>query len=261
MAHSERSLLPCQVLNDCSIARTAAEQMALDEWMLELANEQHTPLLRFYTWAKPTLSLGYFQRYADRKSHQPSLDCVIVRRATGGGAILHDHELTYSLAIPKSKLSSYQSQPLYDACHETLIETFSDFGVSTHSYLTSDPSADARTSKAEQPFLCFLRRATGDLICQDFKVVGSAQRRVQGALLQHGSILLAKSEFAPELPGISELTGKSLSAEELMQAWEPRLLQRLALEKKSFSRNFLDMDRFTEIANIKFGAQTWLKKR
>ena len=74
--------------------------MAVDETLLFDAAENGTATLRFYSWDEPTLSLGYFQRYADREQHTASRTCAVVRRQTGGGAILHDRELTYSLALP-----------------------------------------------------------------------------------------------------------------------------------------------------------------
>ena len=76
--------------------------MAVDEMLLERAQEQAAACLRFYGWSEPTLSLGYFQTYADRQEHPPSLPCAAVRRLTGGGAILHDAELTYSIVLPGS---------------------------------------------------------------------------------------------------------------------------------------------------------------
>src|SRR5688500_20216584 len=77
-----------------------AWNMAVDEALLESAALENRCTLRFYRWSEPTLSLGYFQRYEDRRQHAASLSCACVRRASGGGAILHDHELTYSLAVP-----------------------------------------------------------------------------------------------------------------------------------------------------------------
>jgi len=76
-----------------------AWNMAVDEALLDAAVEQGVAALRFYQWSEPTLSLGYFQRHADRDSHAASHDCTLVRRQSGGGAILHDRELTYSLTL------------------------------------------------------------------------------------------------------------------------------------------------------------------
>ena len=75
--------------------------MAVDEALLETAASLGVPTLRFYQWQEPTMSLGYFQEYADRLRHAASAGCPTVRRASGGGAIMHDRELTYSLAVPE----------------------------------------------------------------------------------------------------------------------------------------------------------------
>ena len=79
-----------------------AWNMAADEALLHTVSNTETPVLRFYQWQSPTLSLGYFQSYADRNQHAASLEADVVRRLSGGGAILHDQELTYSLVLPGS---------------------------------------------------------------------------------------------------------------------------------------------------------------
>jgi hypothetical protein len=63
--------------------------------------------------------------------------------------------------------------------------------------------------------LCFQKWTVGDLLCQGFKIVGSAQRKYRGALMQHGSILLRRSEYAPALPGLEDLTGVTLPTDRL----------------------------------------------
>src|SRR5262245_32066382 len=77
-----------------------AWNMAVDQALLESAAASGGVALRFYQWSEPTLSLGYFQPIAARSEHPPSLHSPVVRRASGGGAILHDRELTYSIAAP-----------------------------------------------------------------------------------------------------------------------------------------------------------------
>src|SRR3954447_24341632 len=86
--------------------------MAVDEALLIDAAEHNTAALRFYSWNEPTLSLGYFQNYADRHQHAASLACAVVRRQPGGGAILHDRELTYSLALPTNHPLTKQNEKL-----------------------------------------------------------------------------------------------------------------------------------------------------
>src|SRR5436190_15116613 len=80
--------------------------MAIDEALLESAATDGVATLRLYQWSEPTLSLGYFQAAEERERHQASTNCPLVRRASGGGAILHDRELTYSLALPEKSPSA-----------------------------------------------------------------------------------------------------------------------------------------------------------
>lgn len=235
-------------------ARTGAWNMSIDEALLESASRENIWTLRFYCWSEPTLSLGYFQSYQDREQHQSSSNSACVRRSTGGGAILHDHELTYSLCVPGTDRFSRKSEFLYDVIHDAIIE-----------YLNETFQEDVATKSVSspqkpEPFLCFQRRANGDILMEQQKVCGSAQRRWKNALLQHGSILLRKSEFAPELLGIEEIC----SSVEIAQ------LQSFLVDKleKHFQLTFEETTLCTELldyaANIhkkKYYAHQWLKKR
>ena len=87
-------------------ARSGVENMALDQHLLETAAEQQCVLLRVYRWSQPTLSLGYFQPYVQRLTHSASSELPVVRRATGGGAIVHHYDWTYCVAVPKNLASS-----------------------------------------------------------------------------------------------------------------------------------------------------------
>ena len=95
--------------------------MAVDEALLEAAVAGGDATLRLYQWSEPTLSLGYFQRYDDRNRHDASRDCAVVRRQSGGGAILHDRELTYSLTLPPGHPLSRDATALYNAMHNLFI--------------------------------------------------------------------------------------------------------------------------------------------
>ena len=209
--------------------------MAVDEVLLETAAQRGQPVLRFYQWSAPTLSLGYFQRLADRVSHSPSTGVDLVRRVSGGGAIVHDRELTYSLSLPPGHPLGLDTQSLYNALHTTLIETLASWGVEarlcnpgvdTLPCFMAAPDAD---EKSAEPFLCFQRRAQGDVLVGAYKVAGSAQRRRQGAVLQHGSVLLGTSAAAPELPGIRALCDVEIPPGELAQAWSAALAGQLSL--------------------------------
>ena len=196
--------------------------MAVDEALLQSAAERGITTLRLYQWEVPTLSLGYFQSAADREQHAASRDCLLVRRASGGGAIVHDRELTYSLTVPLSDSRLSSATDLYDAVHLSLVECFAEFGIRTSFYGKEEYNSQTPTSDGE-PFLCFQRRACGDIVSGNVKVVGSAQRRRRGAVLQHGSILLSRSDSAPELQGLREVAGRPMPAAAIAERW-PRLL-------------------------------------
>ncbi len=108
--------------------------MARDEALLVGVGEGASPpTMRFYKWDPPTISLGYFQSYSEYESLAPPVgDLAVVRRTTGGGAILHDREWTYSMALPASHaLVQAGATQLYDYVHAALIDTLDLLGVQT----------------------------------------------------------------------------------------------------------------------------------
>ena len=196
--------------------------MAVDAALMESVASRGACCLRFYAWSEPTVSLGYFQRWTDRQGHTASRACPLVRRSTGGGAIVHDRELTYSFVVPADHPLVSHAPALYLLFHETLIEALADWGVAAH--MCGQESVQVA---GPEPFLCFERRASADCLVRGAKVAGSAQRRRRGAVLQHGSILLGRSPAAPELPGLVELAGCDIPPDELTGAWRARLARRL----------------------------------
>jgi lipoate-protein ligase A len=234
-----------------------AWNMALDEALLETAAATGQPTLRFYEWQEPTLSLGYFQSVADRRQHSASLDCPLVRRASGGGAILHDRELTYSITLPQPTAAA----ALYDACHETLIAALSELGVAASMVRQSASCKSDDSQTVPEPFLCFQRRTCSDIVCEEAKIVGSAQRRRRGAVLQHGSILLARSTFAPELPGIKDVAGIETAADELIARWTPRLAARLGLSFRESGLSASEHSRSEALSLGRFASTGHLERR
>jgi lipoate-protein ligase A len=252
--------------------------MAVDEVLLLDAADNNIATLRFYRWTEPTLSLGYFQRYDDRYQHESSRSCAIVRRQTGGGAILHDREITYSIALPASHPFARHSESLYVEVHDAFIAAIADqlSAVVGQSAKLRRNEVSSTLSSTSEPFMCFERRAVGDVVfvpaepgrlpgaglppCGDWKVLGSAQRRSRGALLQHGSLLLAASPAAPELPGLADLTSWNVTSE------FPKLLAdsvQQALKMRFFPAKLPPQlqSKAGELANNKYGSAAWTKRR
>ncbi len=173
--------------------------MAVDEALLNAASADGQCWLRWYRWSAPTISLGYFQSESvpDEYANLP-----VVKRLSGGGAILHHHELTYAAAIPRHHELAQTPADLYRAIHDQIIAVMAEFGITAHRRGAAAEDHDGR-------FLCFQREDPNDVVCGRHKIVGSAQRRRRGAVLQHGSVLLRRSDFAQELAGLEELGLKS----------------------------------------------------
>jgi lipoate-protein ligase A len=274
------------------IPRAGADNMATDEALLDaVACGDALAVLRFYEWTPATLSLGYFQSYGEREKHPASSKCPVVRRASGGGAIVHDRELTYSLALSTTHPLAKKTQELYTAVHQAIIDVlreawsidarfWSDVAVEAKSTAHSDYAtltelvakkfscADVDDEKnAKEPFLCFLRRAAGDLVVRDssgsawHKILGSAQRRKAGAILQHGSLILARSPAAPELAGLSELAGVNLSPNQVAERWAARIAAILGLSVvRTNCEQFHNRLAYQE-AFKKFSGEAWLMSK
>ena len=185
-------------------ANSGGWNMALDEALLESAVHRGDCTVRIYRWKEPTVSLGYFQREGEIDPESPWANLPWVKRLSGGGAILHHHEWTYCCAVPAGHPAIREPYRLYEAVHRKIIELLQTFGIeATLRGEVDQPQADQPGQS--RPFLCFSRGDSRDILLDGHKIVGSAQRRRKGAVLQHGSILLRASEFAPEFPGIVDL--------------------------------------------------------
>ncbi len=182
--------------------------MACDEWLLQRAIEADEISLRFYCWDQPTLSLGYFQEKIGGELPERFVQLPKVRRLSGGGAILHDQELTYSFAIPATHPLASAPVKLYSIVHRAIIDALATQNVTTQMRGKDEKEMDGR-------FLCFLRGDCHDLTINSHKILGSAQRRRKGAILQHGSLILKQSSHAPEVPGISELSNVTIDVSTL----------------------------------------------
>lgn len=196
--------------------------MARDGALLDLvADEPEAAALRTYGWTEPTLSLGYFQSIEGAESDPRWRGVPLVRRPTGGGAIWHDRELTYALAVPRGHPLSRGGVALYQAVHAAIAGVLRRLGVDAQRR-GGEPIPKGH---ATRPFLCFTDRDAEDLVVGQSKVVGSAQRRRSGSVLQHGSLLLARSDRAPGLPGVADLGTHPVDA----RVW-PELVRGAILE-------------------------------
>ncbi len=265
-------MIPCRLIVDGP--HSGAWNMALDEVLLTEAADKGIASLRFYQWTPATLSLGYFQAADDRRQHQPSREAPLVRRASGGGALVHDQEITYSLALPSSHPLARGGEALYFAVHTLLVELLQErFAPDGGRFTLCEKRMPGEPT---EPWLCFLRRARGDVLYVPaessetgplpadgrFKVCGSAQRRRGGAVLQHGGLVLERSTVAPEIPGLAELSKKPAKFGAIVPEWIQRMTSELGLDGRDVATADTALAPLAdELAREKFERPEWNLRR
>jgi len=154
----------------------------------EMTKTLRQPLLRFFTWKPYCISLGYHQKPEEIDidlCRQQDID--LVRRPTGGRAILHAEELTYSVVYPFEKIDVTN---FYRLVHSPFVRALQDLGIGAEFEKTH---ADFRQFyKTEESQACFATSAQNEVEIAGKKLIGSAQRIYEKAILQHGSVLLGK---------------------------------------------------------------------
>lgn len=161
--------------------------MAIDEAILIAHSENRVPpTLRFYGWNPATLSIGYFQRFDRQIDHTniKKLNLGFVRRMTGGRAVFHDRELTYSVVLAeRNELVSSSVKETYRLLNQA-------FTAGIHKLRLVVDQKSPKYSQDNSSAACFDAPGSGEFLIEGRKAIGSAQTRKQGVLLQHGSILL-----------------------------------------------------------------------
>jgi lipoate---protein ligase len=200
------------------IEASGAIQMSIDRWLLD----QHIlgqipPTLRFYTWSKPTISLGYHQRHYPEHWQSlvwQDLPVDLVKRPTGGRGVLHQGDLTYALigsGFVGKRVEVYQQicQFLLDGWRSLNVEL--GYGTAVTGYI-HNPN-------------CFGTATSADLVCADgYKLIGSAQLIKSGAVLQHGSM-----RINPDLELFHQIFGETIASppDEIFQLTHAQIIDAL----------------------------------
>ncbi len=186
--------------------------MGFDEALLN--DSEAAPTVRVYTWSPDTLSLGYFQKWGSVPGKEAA--GAMVRRITGGGAIHHVHELTFSLALDASHaLVRGPVVRSYERIHAAVMQALRTLGVNPA--LAGQNSLD---SDRQDTGMCFHASTPLDVVWGGRKGVGSAQRRRGGRVLHHGSIKLGSSDLEGEIATLSGKVTPHEMADSLLAAME-----------------------------------------
>lgn len=164
----------------------AATNMAIDEALLHWHSKgEIPPTIRFYGWARPSLTVGHFQNvhktinFTGVDQHQ----CDFVRRLTGGSAVLHDDEITYSIVVSEDHDKIPHSiDKAYYVLSQGLLHGYRLLGVE------ADFAIPEQERLRDRSAVCFEKPAIYEMVVDGKKISGNAQTRKNGVLLQHGSI-------------------------------------------------------------------------
>ncbi|KGR91495.1 octanoyltransferase [Ureibacillus massiliensis 4400831 = CIP 108448 = CCUG 49529] len=255
--------------------------MALDEALLDLHSRgEIPPVIRFYEWNPATLSVGYFQR-AEKEIDFDKLKAQkigFVRRPTGGRAVLHEHELTYSVIVTEQ----YPDMPAtvteaYRVLSEGLLLGFQNLGLNAY-FSVPDSEEKLLDLKKPKSAVCFDAPSWYELVVEGKKVAGSAQTRQKGVILQHGAILLdldedkllsvfkfpseeAKEKMRTKLPekavAINRIADRRITIEECVVAFKKGFEDALNIELIPYELTDSQKDFVKELEKTKYLTDEW----
>ncbi|MFD0956282.1 lipoate--protein ligase family protein [Virgibacillus alimentarius] len=251
----------------------ASVNMALDESLLNWhSNGEIPPTLRFYGWSAPSLSVGHFQKiektidFSAIERHS----CQFVRRLTGGSAVLHDDELTYSLVVSENHPSIPKSvREAYYILTKGILEGYKNLGIHAEYAYPDKESLKDRTA------VCFEKPAYYEMIIDGKKISGNAQTRKKGVLLQHGSIPMSidenmlfdlflfpsekvknrkRASFSKKAIAINQITNKKHTYDMLKESFFKGFQTGLDIKLKPFTLSESKWEEVLQLAKEKYTA-------
>lgn len=253
----------------------AATNMALDEALLQWHSAKKIPpTLRFYGWKNPSLTVGHFQNvnktidFSGIEKHH----CDFVRRLTGGSAVLHDDELTYSIVVSEAHPKIPQTvNQAYFVLSQGILEGYRNLGIEADFAL---PDVKER----ERSAVCFETPAIYEMLVDGKKLTGNAQTRKNGVLLQHGSIPMSfddkmlfdlfafstdrsrerqREKFVQKAISINEITKKKHSYAMLRDAFLRGFQKGLDITTETFTLSKEQWDYIHFLADTKYRTDAW----
>jgi len=240
--------------------------MAVDEALLPPPGEPFVPFLRWYSWSPPCLSLGRFQNQATGLAQGVLERVPVVRRSTGGGAIWHGQELTYSLAFRVGDLETTGVKETYERLCSFLLSEWRHRGW--NACFAKDCTDAASPLGAVTP-ACFAGKEAYDILVNGRKLGGNAQRRDRDLVFQHGSIPLVldwatmENLFLPGyLPDREQVTdlrslGWTGSLQALSVDLSSRFEQALGIRLRPVSLDGATQERTNALVQSRYGSPDW----
>ncbi len=251
---------------------------------MQVADGASLPTIRFYAWEQPTVSLGYFQRATREleidkiKQHGFSL----VRRMTGGRAVLHDRELTYSVMVPAThELAQASVVESYRMLSEGLRQGFLALGLQAQIVSLADETERQKYATMGSA-ACFDSPSWYELVVEGKKIAGSAQVRAHGGLLQHGALLLDmnvdelmdimifpnekrqnqfREEFLSRASSVKQLSGRDVSYSDAASAFAHGFAEGLTAKLTTGKVSDAEIGIATALQRDKYEDDSWTFRR
>ncbi|MBP1968479.1 lipoate-protein ligase A [Virgibacillus natechei] len=257
----------------------AAVNMALDEALLNWHSKgEIPPTLRLYGWKVPSLTVGHFQK-AEKSIDFNALEkhgCQYVRRLTGGSAVLHDNELTYSLVISEQDPSLPKSvKEAYYVLSKGVLEGYKNLGIQ------ADYAIPEKKRNKDRTAICFEKPASYEMVVDGKKISGNAQTRKKGVLLQHGSIPMSidaemlfdmflfpseaikqrkRESFEKKAITIDQLTNQKHTYDMMTVAFKEGFRTGLDIELNPIELSKSQWEEVYHLANTKYDSSLWNNK-
>lgn len=216
-----------------------AANMALDEALLMTAGERAIPLLRFYRWDRPAVSIGYVQRFPEGLAR----NYAVVRRPTGGGVVFHDHDFTYAVVVPPGHaLDGLDRMRSYDCINRAVL-----CGLERLQMQPALARQDMASKVDRASMVCFQIPTRYDILLDGRKVAGSAQRRTNTGILHQGSI-----HFGGPMP---------VSRQQLATALRAGFTEVLRASLEPFDPPAALLQLAQHLERTRYGTDQWNQKR
>lgn len=256
---------------DESASGTGSWNMAVDDYMFRTLTAQPRTVLRFYRWKRPTVSLGHSQRIHKVVNidycRLHGID--IVRRATGGKLVLHDREVTYSIASSDEDLFGSNVMDSYRRISEGLMCGLQKMG------LQADLAEQAPVAYIRGNLPCFSYPSRHEVEVFGMKVIGSAQKREGGRFVQHGSIPLENDDErlaavsllndagADEIrmTSLSQALGKSVGFSWVVDKLKAGLSDYFQIGLRPWTLNPRELEEIDRIRQQRYGSEKWTHLR
>lgn len=196
---------------------SAQKNMAIDKAFVKAYKKDEKPILRLYTW-QDSFTIGASQKIENYMDYSNQYENNYSKRITGGGVLFHGHDLSYSLVLPSSNFRGVSVKQSYERICQFLIRFYKSLG------LNAKFAKDSQHIKLSKSEFCQIGFEAYDILVNNIKIGGNAQKRTKNIIFQHGSIPIKKTknnkEFGTSLEELGIIISFEEAKERLIQAFE-----------------------------------------